>query len=50
MPGDIYIHIPTGRLYQFQEILINDDVKNSSMTVLYLGALTAPAPEIEQTL
>ena len=50
MPGDIYIHIPTGRLYQFQEILVNDGVKNSSMTVLYLGALTAPAPEIEQTL
>ena len=50
MPGDIYIHVPTGRLYQFTDVYINEGAENSSMTALYLGALTAPAPEIEQTL
>jgi hypothetical protein len=43
----MYIHIPTGRLYQITEVVVD---KEDSLSVLYLGALTAPAPEIEQTL
>ena len=44
----MYIHIPTGRLYQITDVKISD--KEDSLSVLYLGALTAPAPEVEQTI
>ena len=51
LPGDIYIHNPTGRLYSITEVINTDNgFENSSISVIYSGILTAPAPEIEQTI
>lgn len=42
LSGDIYIHTPSGRLYQFMPPVEN--VNN--LRVRYIGVLTAPAPEV----
>lgn len=39
--GDIYIHKPSGRLYQFKQ-----SPKNNMLSVRFMGAITAPAPKI----
>lgn len=57
MPGDIYIHNPSGRIYQFTKInfFYDENAEREELydqyyaEVRYMGTLTAPAPEIEST-
>ena len=50
MPGDIYIHTPSGRIYQISEVKNGNTFNEKYITGRYVGALTAPAPEIDMQL
>lgn len=49
--GDMYIHVPTGKLYQIDFTdSTSYPITERKIIVRYIGALTAPAPEVDYTL
>ncbi len=50
LPGDMYIHTPSGRLYQVSHVHNSDDDTQKYVKARYIGALTAPAPEVDSVL
>jgi hypothetical protein len=49
MAGDMYLHSPSGRLYQIIKKYDSNNKFERYIKVKYIGVLTAPAPQIERT-